>query len=676
MSQTLENFELIVVNDSSSDRTLEILSSIRDGRMRVLTNAENLGIVASLNRAMGEASGRFIARIDADDFCQPTRFARQFAFLNDHPSTLLVGTEMSVLDRGRIKFNRQHSDSDPMVLRWMLHVDNPIGHPSMMFRSEVIDKLGCYLREEFKYAEDFDFLHRILKHGEIAVIPEYLVIYRAHSQNITRTRRAEMISRTADILRDVYSTLFGEDRAVDAALVANHLIAQVPPKDPTALKRLGNFLNQSLERFDGTYGLDDEQRRRVYMYTGKLWWRTIQSALRAGHFSVPIRSYGHYCWSAETRPPNCQLARAAASGLRRNRPRRKPATLVHQTKADGGKIQIDGVDFEEVAIREDDQPTLYVVVDTEAEFDWSEQFDRSLTSVSAMNQQFRAQAIFDHYGARPIYVIDYAVASQAEGYEPLREIFDRRACAIGAHLHSWVNPPFEETFSKRNSFSGNLLPALEERKLRALISVIKANFGISPLFYKAGRYGVGRETMDMLSRLGFVVDFSILPLSDLRHYGCLDFRYIKAKPYRVGVGRILSIPMSRGQVGLLTPLPPLLHSALRSPLPIRLHLPGILSRTRLANTVTLTPEGVSAEEQIQLIRSMIACGLRTFTLHYHSPSLGMHTPYVTSEKSLRDFLRNLEAVCRFFFENLGGLPGNPVDLVPVSRREEVWPQQR
>jgi hypothetical protein len=178
--------------------------------------------------------------------------------------------------------------------------------------------------------------------------------------------------------------------------------------------------------------------------------------------------------------------------------------------------------------------------------------------------------------------------------------------------------------------------------------------------------------MDTLARLGFAVDFSILPLADLRPSGGPDFRFAEARPYRVEPGQIISIPMTRGQLGLLAPLSPRLHGALRSSPAARMHVPGILSRLHLANTVTLTPEGVSADEQIRLIQSMAARGFRTFTLHYHSPSLAGRTPYVRTEPELMSFLDNLKAVCGFFFETLGGLPGNPADLVPPSMRERVW----
>ena len=103
-------------------------------------------------------------------------------------------------------------------------------------------------------------------------------------------------------------------------------------------------------------------------------------------------------------------------------------------------------------------------------------------------------------------------------------------------------------------------------------------------------------------------------------------------------------------------------------------MPGLLARLRLANTVTLTPEGIPAPEQLQLIRANVRRGYRTFVLHYHSPSLEPgHTPYVRTEADLASFLNRLETVCRYFVEQLGGIPGNPLDLLPPGARQRVSP---
>ena len=681
LGQTREDFELIVVDDCSSDRTGEILAGIADDRLRIVRNAQNLGVVGSLNRAMGEAAGRYIARIDADDYCLPTRFAKQSAFLDQHPGTMIVGSEMSVLKRGAISFTRERTYPDPQVIRWMLHVGNPIGHPSMMFRAEAVEKLGCYLREPFKYAEDFDFSHRVLQFGEISIIPEYLVTYRLHDQNLTLTHRSEMVAKTAAVLRRVYENLLGPGQDDAASLVARHVLAWETIDRPDDFERLGAFLNSLVTRFCDAYRLDDAQRSHVIQHAGKLWWQLIQLTLRTGRFADAARHHGHYRWSRQTRPPARRLGRSTVSGLMRWA--LPAATGIQNSKRSDRHVPADrsttkhlwlnDAAFRTLPLRSDDPPSLYVVVDTEAEFDWGQDFERSATSVSAMSRQKLAQEIFDQYGLRPMYLIDYAVASQPDGFEPLRAIQNRHGCVIGAHLHPWINPPLEEDLSERNSFAGNLPAELEERKLQTLVAQIQASFNITPLFFKAGRYGMGPNTIAILDRAGFVVDFSIMPITDMRKQGGPDFRSAKPRTYQATPSGILSVPMTRYQTGLLARMPQRWHGAVRSRLSQRLHLPGILSRLRLVNMVTLTPEGVTAAQQIALIKSMLKRGHRTFVLHYHSPSLGMHTPYVRNQDQLESFLDNISEVCSYFFSDLGGHPGNPADLVPQTMRNQVWP---
>ena len=315
-------------------------------------------------------------------------------------------------------------------------------------------------------------------------------------------------------------------------------------------------------------------------------------------------------------------------------------------------------------------PRLYVVVDTEAEFDWTRPFSRSLTQVSAIAAQQLAQSIFDRYGIRPVYVIDYPVAAQPEGVRPLRAILERGGCEIGAHLHPWTNPPFEETLSTRNSYPGNLEPELEASKLARLLEAIDRGFGLHPAFYKAGRYGVGPATMDIVARNAIPVDFSILPGSNLSDSGGPDFRRLRPVAYRVGDGRVLSVPMTRGYVGSLARWERWLSDPLDALAARTVRLRGLLDAAGLLRKATLTPEGVGLALQCQLVRSLLARGRRTFVLHYHSPSLlPGNTPYVSSQAELDVFLRRLDGLCRFFLEELGGQPGEPRDLAALARRQ-------
>jgi hypothetical protein len=167
------------------------------------------------------------------------------------------------------------------------------------------------------------------------------------------------------------------------------------------------------------------------------------------------------------------------------------------------------------------------------------------------------------------------------------------------------------------------------------------------------------------------VDFSLLPQTDLRPQDGPDFSGIDPIPYHVDGTGLLSLPMTRAHVGMFGAKRGL-HGWLDGRLASTLHLPGVLARTRILERLTLTPEGVPAGPQIRLMRALLARGHRMFVLHYHSPSLvAGHTPYVRTEADRLELLARIEAVCRWFFEELGGLPGRPWDLLPRGERARV-----
>ncbi|MGH7104842.1 MAG: glycosyltransferase family 2 protein [Acetobacteraceae bacterium] len=127
LGQTFEDFELLVIDDGSTGDTVAILEQMRDPRLRVLPNPGNLGIVASLNRGIGNVRGRYVARLDSDDICRPTRFARQVEFLERNPGVLLVGARMNDLEHGYVRPPKTPAEPDPQVLRWLFHLGNPVG---------------------------------------------------------------------------------------------------------------------------------------------------------------------------------------------------------------------------------------------------------------------------------------------------------------------------------------------------------------------------------------------------------------------------------------------------------------------------------------------------------------------------------------------------------------------
>jgi hypothetical protein len=313
-------------------------------------------------------------------------------------------------------------------------------------------------------------------------------------------------------------------------------------------------------------------------------------------------------------------------------------------------------------------PTLHVVIDTEAEFDWAKPFAANLTQVSAISAVYSAQAIFDRYGLRPVYLIDYPIADQAGSVAVLRPIVARGAAVIGAHLHPWTNPPHDGPIDRRLSFPGNLPAAAEAAKLDVLLAKIEQNFGERPAFYKAGRYGMGPNTARLIADRGALVDFSLMPETDLRREHGPDYRAVAAYPYRVADLDLLALPMTRAHVGPLSRKWEL-HGWLDTQAATLLRARALLVRSALLERLTLTPEGVDARLQVVLLKTLLRRGHRMFVLHFHSPSLAPgHTPYVRTPADQIEFLARIDTVCRWFFEELGGMPGRPNDLLPVERR--------
>lgn len=309
-------------------------------------------------------------------------------------------------------------------------------------------------------------------------------------------------------------------------------------------------------------------------------------------------------------------------------------------------------------------PLLLVIIDTEEEFDWMKPLSSDNRSVQSIAAQDRAQQIFARYGIVPTYVIDHPVASTPASIAFLRNYLDAGKCEIGAHLHPWVSPPFEEKISAKNSYPGNLPAALEREKLTLLTNTIAENFGQRPTVYKAGRYGVGANTAAILEELGYEVDVSVVPFTDFSDDGGPVFSECDNDLRWFGNSRrMLEIPLSVGFAGAASALGPDLFPIASSPIGFRFRIPGILARTRLLERIRLTPEGIDHAAHRRLTRSLLRHRQRVFSFTYHSPSLEVgHTPYVQNQSDLDIFLDRIDRYCDWFINDLGGIPSTPATV--------------
>jgi hypothetical protein len=178
--------EVIVVDDGSRDATPDILRGFADKRLRVLRNDSNLGIVASLNRGIAAARGRYVARMDADDVTLPGRFDAQAVYLDANPQVgVLGGTVLRIDGAGRpLEDEPVPLPTDPQHVHFLLWWHNVINHPTVMARRELLEALGGY-RETAYPAEDYDLWLRAAERTGVGNLAAPLLRYRVHEHSIT-----------------------------------------------------------------------------------------------------------------------------------------------------------------------------------------------------------------------------------------------------------------------------------------------------------------------------------------------------------------------------------------------------------------------------------------------------------------------------------------------------------
>ncbi|MBA4170196.1 MAG: glycosyltransferase [Chloroflexi bacterium] len=194
MAQTYEAFELIFIDDGSTDGSRAIAEAFAatDRRIRVISR-ENRGLCASLNQGIDLAHGPWVAIMHADDVMEPDRIERQIAFIEDHPHLAVASSFVTYIDEKGRTIGRYVSDLvDFDSVRSMYEKNEVVGfhHPAVMLRKDVVEAVGGY-RDAFWPCEDVDLWNRILEHGhQILVQPEFLLRYRFHgsSASISRAR--------------------------------------------------------------------------------------------------------------------------------------------------------------------------------------------------------------------------------------------------------------------------------------------------------------------------------------------------------------------------------------------------------------------------------------------------------------------------------------------------------
>jgi hypothetical protein len=212
LAQTFSDFELIAINNGSTDATAVVLDGLHDPRVRVI-HQEDMGLAAALNRGIKLARGRYVARQDHDDWAKPTRLEKQVAFLEANSDCALVGTRAEIwVGDERTKRAHDHP-TDNAALQFELLFDNPFVHSSMLLRKSALDIVGCYSTDPARQPpEDYELWSRIARRFKVANLPERLTIYREVPNSMSRKRSTCFIDKIVTISAENLAASVGAAR--------------------------------------------------------------------------------------------------------------------------------------------------------------------------------------------------------------------------------------------------------------------------------------------------------------------------------------------------------------------------------------------------------------------------------------------------------------------------------
>lgn len=287
---------------------------------------------------------------------------------------------------------------------------------------------------------------------------------------------------------------------------------------------------------------------------------------------------------------------------------------------------------ERVAWPESFGARFIVFVDVEEEFDWRAPRARENRATTAMRAFPDAHRRFADEGVGLVCMVDHPVATDRRAVAILRRVLEDGRSAIGAQLHAWVTPPFDEALTPANSYPGNLPRELEAAKIDAVTQALVQAFARAPIAYRAGRYGIGQATLKLLAERGYRVDTSVRARYDYRPDGGPDFRGVGCGAFRRE--GIVELPLTTVYTGRARHAgASLYHAAGWVP-----YGRGALARTGLLSRVALTPEDMPIADALEAVTVAADEGEPLLVFSFHSPSLAPgYTPYVRDAGDLALF---------------------------------------
>lgn len=206
LNQTFTDYEFLIINDGSTDRSVDIIKSYSDKRIKLIENDKNRGLIATLNKGIELARGEYLARMDCDDISLPERFAVQVDFMDNHPAIAVCGAWCKLI--GIHEGDIWRYPSDPDKIRCMLLFESVLVHPSVMMRRELMSSQGLFYSPSFPHAEDYELWVRTSRTCQLANIEKILLLYRTHPDQVG-TRHSRVKYKSADSIYKLFLNELG-----------------------------------------------------------------------------------------------------------------------------------------------------------------------------------------------------------------------------------------------------------------------------------------------------------------------------------------------------------------------------------------------------------------------------------------------------------------------------------
>lgn len=248
LNQTYKNFEFLIIDDGSTDSSKKIVKSYNDSRIKLIENEENIGLTRSLNKGIELSKGKYIARMDADDISFPERLEKQVDFMENHEDVAVCGSCAGIINEKDIEYSSFINPETSAEIKVALFFFNPIAHPTVMIRKDVLNEIGSY-DPYFEKTQDYDLWYRIYLAGhDFYNFQEKLLIYRNHKTNITNTNLDKQLFYANICLQKLYSHCLGRNINYETVSIIRNLFMGISAEINIIVLLRVMFLLKKLKR--------------------------------------------------------------------------------------------------------------------------------------------------------------------------------------------------------------------------------------------------------------------------------------------------------------------------------------------------------------------------------------------------------------------------------------------